>query len=49
MLYAVATVILAVWVVGLATGYFVSDVAHVLLFLALVLVVTQFLSGPRTV
>ena len=49
MLYTIAVVLLILWLLGLVSGYTIGAFIHVLLVIALVLLVVQFLSGRRTV
>ena len=49
MLWTLVIVLLVLWALGLATSYTVGGLLHVLLVVALVLVVVQFLSGRRAV
>ena len=49
MLYTIAVVLLILWVLGLVTGYTIGMFIHVLLVIALLLLVFQFLSGRRVV
>lgn len=49
MLYTIAVVLLVLWLLGLVSGYAVSNFIHVLLLIALVLIVMQLISGRRAV
>jgi hypothetical protein len=49
MLYTIAVVLVILWLLGLVTGYTIGAFIHVLLVIALVLLLVQFLSGRRTV
>ena len=49
MLYTIAAVLLILWVLGLVTGYTIGAFIHVLLVIALVLLLVQFVSGRRLV
>lgn len=49
MLYTIAAVLLILWVLGLVTGYTIGAFIHVLLVIALVLLLVQFVSGRRVV
>ena len=49
MLYTLAVVLLILWLLGLVTGYTIGAFIHVLLVIALVLVLVQFVSGRRVV
>lgn len=49
MLYTLAVVLLILWLLGVVSGYTISAFIHVLLVVALVLILVQFISGRRTV
>lgn len=49
MLFTIAIVLLVLWALGLVSGYALGGFIHLLLVVALVVVVLQFLSGRRTV
>ena len=49
MLYTIAVVLLILWLLGLVSGYTIGAFIHVLLVIALVLVLVQFVSGRRLV
>jgi uncharacterized protein DUF5670 len=49
VLYSIAVVLLILWLLGLVTGYTIGAFIHVLLVIALVLVLVQFVSGRRVV
>lgn len=49
MLYTIAVILLILWLLGLVTGYTVGAFIHVLLVIALVLLLVQFMSGRRVV
>ena len=49
MLYTLAVVLLILWLLGVVSGYTISAFIHVLLVIALVLVLVQFISGRRTI
>ena len=49
VLYTIAVVLLILWLLGLVTGYTIGAFIHVLLVIALVLVLVQFVSGRRVV
>ena len=49
MLYTIAVVLLILWLLGLVSGYTIGAFIHVLLVIALVLVLVQFMSGRRVV
>ena len=47
MLYTIAVILLVLWLLGLVSGYTIGAFIHVLLVIALVLLLVQFLSGRR--
>ena len=49
MLFTVALILFVLWALGLFTGYAMGGLIHLLLVVALVVVVIQFLSGRRAV
>jgi hypothetical protein len=48
MLYTIALVLLILWALGLVTSYTVGGFIHVLLVIAIVMVLINFISGRRT-
>jgi hypothetical protein len=48
MLYTIAVVLLVLWVLGLVTSYTVGGFIHVLLVVAIIMVLINFISGRRT-
>lgn len=49
MLYTIAVILLILWLLGFVSGYTIGSFIHVLLVIALVLLVVQFVSGRRVV
>ena len=49
MLVTLAVILLVLWALGLLGGYALGGLIHILLVVALVVVVLQFLSGRRRV
>ena len=49
MLYTIAVVLLILWLLGLVSGYTIGAFIHVLLVIALVLLLIQFVGGRRLV
>jgi hypothetical protein len=47
MLYTIAVVLLILWLLGLVTSYTLGGVIHVLLVIALVMVLANFISGRK--
>jgi membrane protein implicated in regulation of membrane protease activity len=48
MLYTIAAVLIILWLLGLLTSYTMGGVIHVLLVVALVMMLTKFISRRRT-
>ena len=49
MLWTVAVILLVLWAVGMGTAYTAGGLVHVLLVIAAIVVVFQFLGGRRFV
>ncbi len=49
MLYTIAIVLLALWLMGLVAGVTIHGFIHVLLVVVVVMVLLQLLSGRKTV
>ena len=49
MLYTIAVVLLILWAVGLVSSYTMGGFIHILLVVALVVVLVNFISGRRAV
>ena len=49
MLWTLVVILLVLWLLGLVTSYTVGGLIHLLLVVALVVIVIQFMSGRRTV
>ena len=47
MLYTIAVVLIILWLLGLVTSYTLVGVIHILLVIALVMVLANFISGRR--
>jgi hypothetical protein len=47
MLYTIAVVLIILWLLGLVTSYTMGGVLHILLVIALILVLANFISGRR--
>ena len=48
MLYTVAIVLVVLWLVGLVTSYTMGGLIHILLVVALVVIVVNFLRGRKS-
>ena len=49
MLYTIAVILLILWVLGLVSSYTIGGFIHILLVVALVMILVNFLSGRRSV
>jgi hypothetical protein len=47
MLYSIAVVLIILWLLGFVTSYTMGGVIHVLLVIAVVLILVQFIQGRR--
>ena len=47
MLYTIAVVLLILWLLGLVTSYSMGGLIHILLFIAIVMVLVNFISGRK--
>ncbi|HZR18934.1 MAG TPA: lmo0937 family membrane protein [Verrucomicrobiae bacterium] len=47
MLYTIAVILIILWLLGLVTSYTMGGAVHLLLVIALVMVVLNFISGRR--
>ncbi len=48
MLYTIAVVLLILWALGLVTSYTVGGFIHILLVVAIIMVLVNFISGRRS-
>jgi hypothetical protein len=49
MLWTIAAILLVLWVLGMITSYTVGGVVHLLLVIALVVILFQFIRGRRSI
>lgn len=49
MLYTIAIILVVLWALGLVSSYTMGGLIHVLLLIALVVIVVNFLTGRRAV
>jgi hypothetical protein len=49
MLYTLAVVLIVLWLLGLVSGYAMGGFIHILLVIAVVMVLVNFISGRRRV
>ena len=47
MLYTIAIVLVILWALGLVSSYTMGGVIHVLLVIALIIIVVNFISGRK--
>jgi len=47
MLYIIAVVMLILWLLGLVSSYTMGGLIHILLVIALVMILVNFISGRR--
>jgi uncharacterized membrane protein YtjA (UPF0391 family) len=47
MLYTIAVVLIILWLLGLVTSYTMGGLIHILLVIALVMVLVNFISGRK--
>jgi hypothetical protein len=48
MLYTIAVVLLVLWALGLVTSYTVGGFIHILLVVAIIMVLVNFIGGRRS-
>ena len=49
MLYTVAIVLVVLWLVGLVSSYTLGGFIHILLVVALIVILVNFLSGRKSI
>ena len=49
MIYTIAVVLLILWALGLVSSYTLGGFIHILLVVALVIVLVNFIGGRRTI
>ena len=49
MLWTLVVILVVLWLLGLVTSYTVGGLIHLLLVVALVVIVLQFMSGRRSI
>ena len=47
MLFTIAIVLIILWLIGLVTSYTMGGVIHILLVIALIMIIVNFISGRR--
>lgn len=48
MLYTIAVILIVLWLLGMVTSYTMGGVIHILLVIALIVVLVNFISGRRS-
>ncbi|MFA4978105.1 MAG: lmo0937 family membrane protein [Sphingobacterium sp.] len=48
MLWTIAVILIILWLLGVVSSYTIGGFIHILLVIALVVIVVQFLQGKRT-
>jgi hypothetical protein len=48
MLYTIAVVLIVLWLLGLLSSYTMGGVIHVLLVIAIIMILVNFIQGKRT-
>ena len=48
MLYTIAVILIVLWLLGLVSSYTMGGFVHVLLVVALIIVLVNFIQGRRT-
>ena len=49
MLYTIALVLIIMWLLGMITGYTLGSFIHILLVVALIMILVNFISGRRVI
>lgn len=49
MLYTIAVVLIILWLLGLVSSYTMGGFIHILLVVALIVILVNFLSGRRSI
>ena len=49
MLWTIAAILLVLWLLGMVSSYTAGGLVHLLLVIAVVVIVFQFISGRRTI
>ena len=49
MLYTIAVVLLILWLLGLVSSYTIGGFIHILLVVAIVIILVNFISGRRKI
>ena len=49
MLYTIAVVLLVLWLLGMVSSYTIGGFIHILLVVALIMILVNFISGRRSI
>ncbi len=49
MLYTIALVLIVLWLLGMFTAYTMGGVIHILLVVAIIMILVNFISGRRAI
>jgi len=49
MLWTIAVILLVLWLLGLVSSYTAGGLVHLLLVIAVIVIVVQFISGRRSI
>jgi hypothetical protein len=49
MLYTIAVILIVLWLLGMVTGYTIGSFIHILLVIAVVMILVNFISGRKRV
>lgn len=47
MLYTIAVILIVLWLLGLITGYTIGSFIHILLVVAIIMILVNFISGRK--
>lgn len=48
MLYTIAVILIVLWLLGLITGYTIGSFIHILLVVAIIMILVNFISGRKS-
>jgi hypothetical protein len=48
MLYTIAVILIILWLLGIVSGYTIGSFIHILLVIAIVMILLNFITGRRT-
>jgi len=47
MLYTIAVILIVLWLLGLITGFTIGSFIHILLVVAIIMILVNFISGRK--